>query len=92
MCTLAIIVEKYWTSGNSCGARLAIDELGSERRRADGGRLGLMSLSASPAPAPSGLGAGPPSSDALLLTLRNKPHARVFREFFLHCFLAVILY
>ncbi|EPB77451.1 variant SH3 domain protein [Ancylostoma ceylanicum] len=46
-----------------------------------------MSLSASPAPPVAGLGplvagAGPPSADSLLLTLRNKPHARVFRALF----------
>uniref|UniRef100_A0A7I4YDB5 Variant SH3 domain protein n=1 Tax=Haemonchus contortus TaxID=6289 RepID=A0A7I4YDB5_HAECO len=46
-----------------------------------------MSLSASPAPPVQGLGplvagAGPPSGDSLLLTLRNKPHARVFRALF----------
>ncbi|KAK6743398.1 hypothetical protein RB195_010574 [Necator americanus] len=46
-----------------------------------------MSLSASPAPPIAGLGplvagAGPPSADSLLLTLRNKPHARVFRALF----------
>lgn len=56
----------------------------------DGARLGpaRMSLSASPAPPVQGLvgplvaGAGPPSADSLLLQLRNKPHARVFRALF----------
>uniref|UniRef100_A0A0K0DEW3 SH3 domain-containing protein n=1 Tax=Angiostrongylus cantonensis TaxID=6313 RepID=A0A0K0DEW3_ANGCA len=48
-----------------------------------------MSLSAAASPAPAGLGpmvtstgTGLPSADSLLLTLRNKPHSRVFRALF----------